>query len=241
MKEPRADTAGGPARATGSDHRTHSGSAAVAITGTHEETSSQYQTIAWRFGRRYRPVSPQSTHPARLLWKFGSEPPRMPNIGSTGTRPYADGELIGRDRRYGEIVCFCERVSRGEIRDALRGDLPAADPRGVAAQDPGGHGPLPGLLLRGGRHPPAERRRRRPPARGDPPVNARDEDPMDRYRSGTTWTSPWSAVGPVAWPPPSPCASRRVRRRGAGARIRRRRHTTAQRAHRLRAARPAPR
>ena len=64
----------------------------------------------------------------------------MPNIGSTGTRPYADGELIGRDRSYGEIVCFCERVSRGEIRDALRGDLPARTPKALRRRTRAGMG-----------------------------------------------------------------------------------------------------
>lgn len=57
-----------------------------------------------------------------------AEPPRMPYIGEAGTRPYADAERIAADPAYGEIVCFCERVSLGEIRDALAADIP---PRAV--------------------------------------------------------------------------------------------------------------
>jgi glycerol-3-phosphate dehydrogenase len=56
---------------------------------------------------------------------------RMPNIGQAATRPYEDGERIAADPAYGEIVCFCERVSRGEIRDALASPLPPRDLDGL--------------------------------------------------------------------------------------------------------------
>jgi len=56
---------------------------------------------------------------------------RMPNIGERSERPYERGELIEADRDYGRIVCFCERVTRGEIRDALDGPLPAVDLDGL--------------------------------------------------------------------------------------------------------------
>lgn len=55
----------------------------------------------------------------------------MPNIGEYGTRPYQDGELIGRDPDYGRIVCFCERVTRGEIDAALGSTIPPADADGL--------------------------------------------------------------------------------------------------------------
>ena len=55
----------------------------------------------------------------------------MPNIGEFGTRPYQDGELIGRDPDYGRIVCFCERVTRGEIDAALDSPIPPADADGL--------------------------------------------------------------------------------------------------------------
>jgi glycerol-3-phosphate dehydrogenase len=56
---------------------------------------------------------------------------RMPNIGEFGTRPYQDAELIGRDPDYGRIVCFCERVTRGEIDAALGSRIPPADADGL--------------------------------------------------------------------------------------------------------------
>ena len=51
-------------------------------------------------------------------------PPRMPNLGEAFPRPYADPELIARDPEYGRIVCFCERVTAGEIRDAYAATIP---------------------------------------------------------------------------------------------------------------------
>lgn len=42
----------------------------------------------------------------------------MPNLGEKGLRPYKNAELIAEDEKYGLIVCFCEKVSLGEIRDA---------------------------------------------------------------------------------------------------------------------------
>jgi glycerol-3-phosphate dehydrogenase len=60
-----------------------------------------------------------------------AEPPRMPNIGEAFPRPYQRPELIAADPEYGTIVCFCERVSRGEIRDALASPLPPADLAGL--------------------------------------------------------------------------------------------------------------
>ena len=48
------------------------------------------------------------------------DPPRMPDLGEAGgQRPYEDGELITTDPAYGHIVCFCERVTAGELRDAF--------------------------------------------------------------------------------------------------------------------------
>ena len=53
-------------------------------------------------------------------------PPTMPNIGEAFTRPYQDAGLIDRDPEYGRIVCFCERVTAGEIRDAYASAIPPA-------------------------------------------------------------------------------------------------------------------
>ena len=59
------------------------------------------------------------------------EPPAMPNIGETDVRPYADAARIAEDSEYGRIVCFCERVSAGEIRDACHSTLPPANLDGL--------------------------------------------------------------------------------------------------------------
>ncbi|MBP2366951.1 NAD(P)/FAD-dependent oxidoreductase [Pseudonocardia parietis] len=59
-------------------------------------------------------------------------PPRMPMIGEAQPRPYRRGDLISADPAYGEIVCFCERVTAGEIRDALHTPVPATDRAGLA-------------------------------------------------------------------------------------------------------------
>ncbi len=58
-------------------------------------------------------------------------PPVMPYIGQAGTRPYQDAGRIAADPDYGRIVCHCERVTRGEIRDALASTLPPADTDGL--------------------------------------------------------------------------------------------------------------
>lgn len=57
--------------------------------------------------------------PARDL-----EPVRMPNLGEAFPRPHQKAELIAADPEYGTLVCHCERVSRGEIRDALASTVP---------------------------------------------------------------------------------------------------------------------
>jgi glycerol-3-phosphate dehydrogenase len=59
------------------------------------------------------------------------DPPRMPNIGEGFVRPYRDTDRIAADPAYGQIVCFCERVTAGEIRDAYRSPIPPADLGGL--------------------------------------------------------------------------------------------------------------
>jgi glycerol-3-phosphate dehydrogenase len=71
---------------------------------------------------------------AGLRFEPSEEPPvefTMPNIGERFERPYQRGELIAADRDYGRIVCFCERVTRGEIRDALAAPVAAVDLDGL--------------------------------------------------------------------------------------------------------------
>jgi glycerol-3-phosphate dehydrogenase len=57
--------------------------------------------------------------------------PHMPYIGEAGPRPYQDAARIAADPAYGEIVCYCERVTRGEIRDALASVVPPSDLGGL--------------------------------------------------------------------------------------------------------------
>jgi len=56
---------------------------------------------------------------------------RMPNIGEALPRPYARDELIAEDPAYGKVICFCERVTLGEIRDAARSAIPPRDLDGL--------------------------------------------------------------------------------------------------------------
>jgi glycerol-3-phosphate dehydrogenase len=56
---------------------------------------------------------------------------RMPSIGELQRRPYERAELIERDPDFGRTVCFCERVTRGELRDAIQGPIPPADLDGL--------------------------------------------------------------------------------------------------------------
>ncbi len=68
----------------------------------------------------------------RLESRAGEAPEvHMPNIGERFPRPYQQPELIERDPAYGRIVCFCERVSRGEVRDALGSSIPPLDLDGL--------------------------------------------------------------------------------------------------------------
>jgi len=59
------------------------------------------------------------------------EPPRMPNLGEAGVRPYQEAARIAADPAYGRIVCFCERVTAGEIRDAFDATIPPVDLDGL--------------------------------------------------------------------------------------------------------------
>jgi glycerol-3-phosphate dehydrogenase len=58
-------------------------------------------------------------------------PPRMPNLGDAYPRPYQQEDMIAADHAYGQIVCFCERVTAGEIRDAFASPLPPCTLEGL--------------------------------------------------------------------------------------------------------------
>ncbi|MGZ9164781.1 MAG: FAD-dependent oxidoreductase [Anaerolineales bacterium] len=50
---------------------------------------------------------------------------KMPNIGETFTRPYQNAERIAENPDYGEIICYCEHVTLGELKDAVNSAIPA--------------------------------------------------------------------------------------------------------------------
>lgn len=59
------------------------------------------------------------------------DPPRMPNLGEAFPRPYQQAEKIKADPAYGRVVCFCERVTEGELRDACHSVIPPAALEGL--------------------------------------------------------------------------------------------------------------
>ncbi|WP_330241719.1 NAD(P)/FAD-dependent oxidoreductase [Streptomyces sp. NBC_00525] len=67
-------------------------------------------------------------------------PLTLPNLGEAAPRPYLDAELIARDPAYGTVVCHCERVTDGEIRDAFAATLPPRTAEGLARRTRAGNG-----------------------------------------------------------------------------------------------------
>ena len=66
-----------------------------------------------------------------LKLKNDFKPVLMPTIGQAGLRPYQNDQMIARDPSYAEIVCHCERVSHGELRNALNAPIPAKNLDGL--------------------------------------------------------------------------------------------------------------
>ena len=66
--------------------------------------------------------------------------PTMPNIGEAFPRPYQRDDLIDDDRRYGNIICFCEKVTAGEILDAMSSPIPPCDLDGLRRRTRAGIG-----------------------------------------------------------------------------------------------------
>ncbi len=56
---------------------------------------------------------------------------KMPSIGQADTRPHQSAEMIAKNPLYAEIVCHCERVSRGELMDAMSAAIPATNLDGL--------------------------------------------------------------------------------------------------------------
>ncbi len=57
--------------------------------------------------------------------KHALNPVSVPSLDAGAPRPWQDAARVAADPAYGEIVCHCERVSRGEIRDVLASPIPA--------------------------------------------------------------------------------------------------------------------
>ncbi|MFF2330608.1 MULTISPECIES: NAD(P)/FAD-dependent oxidoreductase [unclassified Streptomyces] len=67
-------------------------------------------------------------------------PVTMPNLGEALPRPYENAGLIAGDPAYGTLVCHCERVSAGEIRDALSSTIPPLSRDGLRRRTRAGNG-----------------------------------------------------------------------------------------------------
>ena len=73
----------------------------------------------WRSAEAWRRLAPPARHCAQSpMPRYGCRASARP------PRPYPSGEYR-RDATYGTIVCHCERVTPGEIRDAARTIPPA--------------------------------------------------------------------------------------------------------------------
>jgi glycerol-3-phosphate dehydrogenase len=64
----------------------------------------------------------------------------MPNLGEAFTRPYQDEKAIAGQGAYGEIICHCERATRGEVMDALDSPLPPTNLGGLGRRTRAGLG-----------------------------------------------------------------------------------------------------
>ena len=93
----------------------------------------------------------------------------MPNIGEAFTRPYQDAEKISADPAYGKIVCFCERVTHGELRDAFNSVIPPAGLDGLRRRTRVMNGRCQGFFC--GAEVQTMLEDPLPPRRGDTPMN----------------------------------------------------------------------
>jgi glycerol-3-phosphate dehydrogenase len=64
----------------------------------------------------------------------------MPNLGEAFKRPYQDEKVIAGQSAYGEIICHCERATRGEVLDALDSAIPPTTLGGLGRRTRAGLG-----------------------------------------------------------------------------------------------------
>ncbi len=67
----------------------------------------------------------------KLKKKASFKTVKIPYIGQKEKRPYETEALIESNEDYGRIICHCERVTLGEIKDALRSPVPAKTLEGL--------------------------------------------------------------------------------------------------------------
>ncbi len=60
-----------------------------------------------------------------------AQPPLMPPLGQAQRRASEDPEAIAENPAFGALVCHCEGVSKGEIENALQGELGARSSGGL--------------------------------------------------------------------------------------------------------------
>ncbi|MDO8752901.1 MAG: FAD-dependent oxidoreductase, partial [Anaerolineales bacterium] len=66
-----------------------------------------------------------------LKLKNNFKPVKMPSIGQADIRPHQDAEMIAKNPQYAEMICHCERVSHGELVDAMNATIPATNLDGL--------------------------------------------------------------------------------------------------------------
>ena len=57
---------------------------------------------------------------------------KMPVLGDSVTRPYQNDAMISSNQLFGEIICHCEHVTKGEILGALQSELPPRSLSGLS-------------------------------------------------------------------------------------------------------------
>ncbi len=174
-------------------------------------------------------------------------PPAMPMLGEAFLRPHADAAAIAGDAEYGRVLCHCERVTAGELRDAVVAPVPATDLDGLRRRTRAGTGRCQQFFCAGAlsvtlrdRRPPTLRRRpdHRPPpdaevaivgggSRGAGPGRGAGQAGRRRRRPRPRGRSRWH---PADLPPPQlrprappPAAGTRLRPTAGRAGPRRRR------------------
>jgi glycerol-3-phosphate dehydrogenase len=58
-------------------------------------------------------------------------PVTVPDLAETSQRPWQDPARVAADPAHGQIICHCERITLGELRDALASPLPPATLNGL--------------------------------------------------------------------------------------------------------------